>query len=168
MKKAAAKKPAVKKALSNIVMPKLSYRFRVSFPDSPLQEAVNYIDSVYLPGIYPKNSESNEICDELSIVFQNDSKNTVAQLIKSQINLQNAHPIKEGWFRNPPEQPGIRFNVFVFLLEDGSENSKVSEWWLFGDCLITSVRYSSLDYKSADPCTISVNVTPRYTNTGNR
>lgn len=157
---------------SGILMPKLKYRFRVSFlggfggevetrtltqniqnvtrPKITYDEVTvdSYNSKVYLQG---KHS-----WEQITVVIRDDISNSVAKLVGSQIQKQLNH------FQQTTAAAGndYKFDMQIEVLD--GVNAGASEVWFLEGCFLTNVDYSDSDYSANDPVTITLQV--RYDN----
>ena len=157
---------------SGILMPKLKYRFRVSFlggfggevetrtltqniqnvtrPKITYEEVTvdSYNSKVYLQG---KHS-----WEQISVVMRDDISNSVAKLVGAQIQKQLNH------FQQTTAAAGndYKFDMQIEVLD--GVNAGASEVWFLEGCFLTNVDYSDSDYSANDPVTITLQV--RYDN----
>jgi hypothetical protein len=157
---------------SGILMPKLKYRFRVSFlggfggevetrtltqniqnvtrPKITYEEVTvdSYNSKVYLQG---KHS-----WEQISVVMRDDITNSVAKLVGAQIQKQLNH------FQQTTAAAGndYKFDMQIEVLD--GVNAGASEVWFLEGCFLTNVDYSDSDYSANDPVTITLQV--RYDN----
>jgi len=157
---------------SGILMPKLKYRFRVSFlggfggevetrtltqniqnvtrPKITYEEVTvdSYNSKVYLQG---KHS-----WEQISVVIRDDITNSVAKLVGAQIQKQLNH------FQQTTAAAGndYKFDMQIEVLD--GVNAGASEVWFLEGCFLTNVDYSDSDYSANDPVTITLQV--RYDN----
>lgn len=157
---------------SGILMPKLKYRFRVSFlggfggevetrtltqniqnvtrPKITYEEVTvdSYNSKVYLQG---KHS-----WEQISVVIRDDISNSVAKLVGAQIQKQLNH------FQQTTAAAGndYKFDMQIEVLD--GVNAGASEVWFLEGCFLTNVDYSDSDYSANDPVTITLQV--RYDN----
>lgn len=92
----------------------------------------------------------------ISIELRDDVSNSVSRLVGHQIQKQTNH------FEQTSPLAGVnyKFNTYLETL-DGGNDTIIEQWYLEG-CFLSSVNYSSFDYSSSDPMTISLEV--RYDN----
>lgn len=157
---------------SGILMPKLKYRFRVSFiagfggevetrtltqnvqnvtrPKITYEEVTvdSYNSKIYLQG---KHS-----WEQISVVIRDDITNSVAKLVGAQIQKQLNH------FQQTTAAVGsdYKFDMQIEVLD--GVNAGASELWFLEGCFLTNVDYSDSDYSANDPVTITLQV--RYDN----
>ena len=157
---------------SGILMPKLKYRFRVSFlggfggevetrtltqnvqnvtrPKITYEEVTvdSYNSKIYLQG---KHS-----WEQISVVIRDDITNSVAKLVGAQIQKQLNH------FQQTTAAAGndYKFDMQIEVLD--GVNAGASEVWFLEGCFLTNVDYSDSDYSANDPVTVTMQV--RYDN----
>ncbi len=157
---------------SGILMPKLKYRFRVSFlggfggevetrtltqniqnvtrPKITYEEVTvdSYNSKVYLQG---KHS-----WEQISVVMRDDITNSVAKLVGAQIQKQLNH------FQQTTAAAGndYKFDMQIEVLD--GVNAGASEVWFLEGCFLTNVDYSDSDYATNEPITVTMQV--RYDN----
>jgi hypothetical protein len=157
---------------SGILMPKLKYRFRVSFlngfggevetrtltqnvqnvtrPKITYEEVTvdSYNSKVYLQG---KHS-----WEQVTVVIRDDISNSVTKLVGSQIQKQLNH------FQQTTAAAGndYKFDTQIEVLD--GVNAGSSEIWYLEGCFLTNVDYSDSDYSANDPVQITLQI--RYDN----
>ena len=157
---------------SGILMPKLKYRFRVSFlggfggetesrvltqnvqnvsrPKITYEEVTidSYNSRMYLQG---KHS-----WDQISVVVRDDITNSVTKLVGGQIQRQVNHFQQS----TPAAGSDYKFDMQIEILD--GVNAGASEVWFLEGCFLTNVDYSDSDYSANDPVTVTMQV--RYDN----
>lgn len=153
---------------SGILMPKLKYRFRVTFlggfagePDARVltqnimtverpkiehEEVVieSYNSKMYIQG---KHTWS-----PVTVTMRDDISNAVTRLVGAQEQRQLNH------FQQTTPAAGndYKFDMHIEIL-DGT-NAGASEVWFLEGCFLTNIDYSDSDYTASDPVTISMTV----------
>lgn len=157
---------------SGILMPKLKYRFRVSFlggfggeaesrvltqnvqnvsrPKITYEEVTidSYNSRMYLQG---KHS-----WEQISVVVRDDITNSVTKLVGSQIQRQVNHFQQS----TPAAGSDYKFDMQIEILD--GVNAGASEVWYLEGCFLTNVDYSDSDYSTNEPVTVTMQV--RYDN----
>jgi len=157
---------------SGILMPKLKYRFRVSFlggfggeaesrvltqnvqnvsrPKITYEEVTidSYNSRMYLQG---KHS-----WEQISVVVRDDITNSVTKLVGSQIQRQVNHFQQS----TPAAGSDYKFDMQIEILD--GVNAGASEVWFLEGCFLTNVDYSDSDYSTNEPVTVTMQV--RYDN----
>jgi hypothetical protein len=157
---------------SGILMPKLKYRFRVSFlggfagePESRVltqnvqnvsRPKITYeevtIDS-YNSRMYLQGKHSWE---QISVVVRDDITNSVTKLVGAQIQRQLNHFQQS----TPAAGSDYKFDMQIEILD--GVNAGASEVWFLEGCFLTNVDYSDSDYSTNEPVTVTMQV--RYDN----
>ena len=153
---------------SGILMPKLKYRFRVSFlngfggevetrtltqnvqnvtrPKITYEEVTvdSYNSKVYLQG---KHS-----WEQVTVVIRDDISNSVTKLVGSQIQKQLNH------FQQTTAAAGndYKFDTQIEVLD--GVNAGSSEIWYLEGCFLTNVDYSDADYSANDHVQITLQI----------
>lgn len=157
---------------SGILMPKLKYRFRVSFlggfggevetrtltqnVQNVTRPKITYdevtVDS-YNSKIYLQGKHSWE---QITVVVRDDISNSVTKLVGAQIQKQLNH------FQQTTAAAGndYKFDMQIEVLD--GVNAGASEVWFLEGCFLTNVDYSDSDYSANDPVTVTMQV--RYDN----
>lgn len=157
---------------SGILMPKLKYRFRVSFlggfggeaesrvltqnvqnvsrPKITYEEVTidSYNSRMYLQG---KHS-----WEQISVVVRDDITNSVTKLVGAQIQRQLNHFQQS----TPAAGSDYKFDMQIEILD--GVNAGASEVWFLEGCFFTNVDYSDSDYSTNEPVTVTMQV--RYDN----
>ena len=157
---------------SGILMPKLKYRFRVSFlggfggeaesrvltqnvqnvsrPKITYEEVTidSYNSRMYLQG---KHS-----WEQISVVVRDDITNSVTKLVGAQIQRQLNHFQQS----TPAAGADYKFDMQIEILD--GVNAGASEVWFLEGCFFTNVDYSDSDYSTNEPITVTMQV--RYDN----
>ena len=157
---------------SGILMPKLKYRFRVSFLNnfggstktvsltqnvqSVVRPKINYeeviIDSynsrTYLQG--------KHTWDPISVTVRDDIQNKVAKLVGAQVQRQLNHFQQT----TPAAGSDYKFDMQIEVLD--GVNAGASEVWFLEGCFLTQSDYSDTDYSSNEQVTVTMMI--RYDN----
>lgn len=157
---------------SGILMPKLKYRFRVSFlgnfggapetrvltqniqnvtrPKITYEEVMidSYNSKMYLQG--------KHTWDQISVIMRDDITNSVTKLVGAQIQRQLNHFQQT----TPAAGSDYKFDMQIEILD--GVNAGASEVWFLEGCFLTNVDYSDGDYSANDPVQITLQV--RYDN----
>mgnify|MGYP000962753442 CR=1 FL=1 len=157
---------------SGILMPKLKYRFRVTFlgnfagqPEA--RTLTQNIQSVVRPKInfeeVTLDSYNSKITvqgkhtwEPISVVVRDDISNSVTKLVGAQIQRQLNH------FQQTTPAAGndYKFDMQIEVLD--GVNAGASEVWFLEGCFLQNVDYADSDYSANDPVQITMNV--RYDN----
>jgi hypothetical protein len=157
---------------SGILMPKLKYRFRVSFlggfggetesrvitqnvnnvtrPKISYEEVIidSYNSKMYLQG--------KHTWDQITVVVRDDITNSVTKLVGGQVQRQVNHFQQS----TPAAGSDYKFDLQIEVLD--GVNAGASEVWFLEGCFLTNVDYSDGDYSTNDPVTVTMQV--RYDN----
>lgn len=154
---------------AGILMPKVKYKFRVSFQNfGPLNshqsvdltrqvvscdrpkvshEEVtvhSYNSRAYYAG---KHEFQNIVC-----TVRDDVTNAVSKLVGYQIQKQLNHFEQT----SPLAGQNYKFGMFLEILDGGNEG--ILETWTLEGCFLQNVDYDQNDYSASDPMTISMTV----------
>jgi hypothetical protein len=162
-------------ASQGLLMPKLSYRFRVvlenfgvSTPRSELTKQVmdctrpnltfdNITLDVYNSKVYMAGKHTWE---PITINIRDDVNNAVSKLVGEQVQKQF------DFFEQASAVSGIdyKFTSRIEMLDggNGASTPNVLETWELYGAYIESVNYNTLAYNTSDPVTITLNI--RYDN----
>ena len=162
-------------ASQGLLMPKLSYRFRVvlenfgvSTPRSELTKQVmdctrpnltfdNITLDVYNSKVYMAGKHTWE---PITINLRDDVNNAVSKLVGEQVQKQF------DFFEQASAVSGIdyKFTSRIEMLDggNGASTPNVLETWELYGAYIESVNYNTLAYNVSDPVTITLNI--RYDN----
>jgi len=157
------------------LMPKLQYRFRVTFsnmggtgatdevtqnvisagrPNLTHEEVVvdSYNSKMYLAG--------KHTWDPLTIVFRDDMKSNVIKKLGAQLNKQVDH----GDQGSAISGSAYKFGVKIETLDgaNGTVKPATFDAWELQGCFITNVQYGDLNY--ADSSMVQVTLSVRYDN----
>jgi hypothetical protein len=153
---------------SGILMPKLKYRFRVTFlggfagePDARVltqnvmsvtrpkithEEVVidSYNSKMYIQG--------KHTWDQVTVTMRDDITNGVTRLVGAQEQRQLNH------FQQTTPAAGndYKFDMHIEILD--GVNAGASEVWFLEGCFLTTIDYSDSDYATNDPVTIAMQV----------
>lgn len=151
---------------SGILMPKLKYRFRVTFfnqfgggaeaktitqnvqnvtrPAVTYEEVIveSYNSKVYMHG--------KHTWDPVTLVIRDDITNSVTKLVGAQVQRQVNH------FQQTTPAAGndYKFDCNIEML-DGVNAGSTEAWYLEG-CFLQNVNYSDSDYSANEPVTITL------------
>lgn len=157
---------------SGILMPKLKYRFRVTFlgnfggqPEA--RTLTQNIQSVVRPKInfeeVTLDSYNSKITvqgkhtwEPINVVIRDDISNSVTKIVGAQIQRQLNH------FQQTTPAAGndYKFDMQIEVLD--GVNAGASEVWFLEGCFLQNVDYADSDYSANDPIQITLNV--RYDN----
>jgi hypothetical protein len=157
---------------SGILMPKLKYRFRVSFlggfgGEAESRTLTQNVQNVSRPKItYEEvtidsyNSrmylQGKHSWEQISVVVRDDITNSVTKLVGSQIQRQLNHFQQS----TPAAGSDYKFDMQIEILD--GVNAGASEVWFLEGCFLTNVDYSDSDYATNEPVTVTMQV--RYDN----
>lgn len=153
---------------SGILMPKLKYRFRVSFlggfgGEAESKVLTQNVQNVTRPKItYDEvtvdsyNSkiyvQGKHTWDQVTVVMRDDITNSVTKLVGAQIQRQVNH-----FQQSTPAAGGdYKFDTQIEILD--GVNAGASEVWFLEGCFLTNVDYSDTDYSSNDPVQITMQI----------
>ena len=148
------------------IMPKLSYRFRVTFvgdgfDSQPTRNVISasrpslahdpiqldsYNSRVYLAG---KHS-----WQPVSVMFRDDVDGNTIKQINQQMNRQMDHANQSG----VQAGQGYKFGMIVETLDGGNPNPGVLDTYELAGCYITQVGYGDLSYGTSDQISIQISV----------
>ena len=154
------------------LMPKLQYRFRVSFENlgdgKKVKELTQNVISVSRPNMSHEevvvdsyNSKSylagKHTWEPVTIVFRDDMNSNVIKALADQLNKQVDH----GDQASARAGNGYKFGVNIETLDgaNGSDVGVFDTWKLLG-CFIQNVQYGELNYATSDM--VQVTLTLRY------
>jgi len=154
-----------------LLMPKLKYRFRVSFTSFGVSSNTTELTKQVKTFARPKptfdmitldvyNSKVNLIgkpkWDPISCVIRDDAVGNVSKLVGEQLQ-------KQFDFAEQSSAASGADYKFVILLEEldggnGANTPSVLESWEMYGCLLTGVEYGDNDYTSSDPLELTLNI----------
>jgi len=153
---------------SGILMPKLKYRFRVSFlggfgGEAESRVLTQNVQNVTRPKItYEEvmldsyNSKAyvqgKHSWEQVTVVLRDDISNSVTKMVGSQVQRQVNH------FQQTTAAAGsdYKFDMQIEVLD--GVNAGASEVWFLDGCFLTNVDYSDADYSANDPVQITLQV----------
>jgi len=157
---------------SGILMPKLKYRFRVSFlggfgGEAESRTLTQNVQNITRPKItyeevvidsYNSRSyiQGKHSWEAVSVVIRDDITNSVTKLVGAQVQRQLNHFQQS----TPAAGSDYKFDMQIEVL-DGT-NAGASEVWFLEGCFLTNVDYSDSDYSANDPVQITMQI--RYDN----
>lgn len=159
---------------SGILMPKLKYRFRVTFDenfgDLPVSESLvitQNVQSVTRPKITHEevtidsyNSrmylQGKHAWEPISVTLRDDLGNGTSKAVSRQLQRQFNHFQQ----RTPASAADYKFRTTIEVL-DGT-NAEATEYWILEGCFINNVDYNDSDYSATDPMQIVMTI--RYDN----
>tara|TARA_R110001606_G_scaffold303015_1_gene450372 strand:+ start:461 stop:1087 length:627 start_codon:yes stop_codon:yes gene_type:complete len=172
-------------ANNGTLMPKLQYRFRVTFNNlagstSPL--VTQNVVSATRPGIDHEaiiidtyNSKINlagkHTWQDITVVLRDDSSNNVIKAIQKQLNDQVNHtqpPVTSGpsnaMQQSAPAGSSYKFAMSIQTLDGGQDinNTDVLDTWVIEGCYIAGATFGDLNYATSD--VVQVQMTIRYDN----
>ena len=153
-------------AATTTIMPKLSYRFRVTFvgdewDSQPTRSVIMasrpslqhdgvqvdaYNSRIYLAG---KHTWS-----PVQLTFRDDVDGTVITQINKQMNKQMDHANQSGVRAGS----GYKFGMVVETLDGGNPDPGVLDTYELAGCYIQNVSYGDYNYGSSEQITISITV----------
>lgn len=164
------------------LMPKLQYRFRVTFNNlakttSPL--VTQNVVSATRPGIDHEaiiidtyNSKINlagkHTWQDITVVLRDDSSNNVIKAIQKQLNNQVNHSDTANTVLTPrasaPAGGNYKFGMSIQTLDGGQDagNVDVLDTWVIEGCYIVGATFGDLNYATSD--VVQVQMTIRYDN----
>ena len=155
-----------------LLMPKLKYRFRVSFLNfgttgNSTVELTKQVIDITRPSVNFEqipidvyNSKINVIgkhtWDPISVNIRDDVKNSVSKMVGEQVQRQF------DFMEQASASSGIDYKFLTrFELLDGGNGSAapitLEEWELYG-CYIENVNYNDLNYASSEPASITMSI----------
>lgn len=154
-----------------LLMPKLKYRFRVSFENfgvtSSRSELTKQVMDITRPSVNFEqipvdvyNSKINIIgkhtWDPVSVNIRDDVSSNVSKLVGEQVQRQF------DFMEQASASSGIDYKFLTrFELLDGGNGSAapitLEEWELYG-CYIENVNYNDLNYASSEPASITMSI----------
>lgn len=157
---------------SGILMPKLKFRFRVTFTDNfgeggrgleLTQNVVNVtrpkvayeevvIDS-YNSRVYVAGKHAWE---PITVVLRDDIRGTVTK----QVGAQNMKQLNHFEQKSPIAGSDYKFDMTMSILDGQTANP--TEYWSLEGCFITQTDYSDTDYATNEP--VQITMTLRYDN----
>lgn len=155
-----------------ILMPKLKYRFRVTFQgggmssqgSGRLTELTQQVVSAGRPNIQHNRTalhSYNNIMyipqkpewQNLEIVLRDDLSNKATELVANQLKAQMNH------FDQTSGQAGSQYKFVTHIQTlNGSHASTPNEEWVLEGCFLETVAYDSFDYSSSDPVQITLTI----------
>jgi hypothetical protein len=157
---------------SGILMPKLKYRFRVSFlggfgGEAESRTLTQNVQNVTRPKItyeevvidsYNSRSylQGKHSWEAISVVIRDDITNSVTRLVGAQVQRQLNHFQQS----TPAAGSDYKFDMQIEVLD--GVNAGASEVWFLEGCFLTNVDYSDSDYSANDP--VQITMTVRYDN----
>lgn len=158
------------------LMPKLQYRFRVTFTNlgfSTGTQVSRNVISVNRPAldhddvtIDVYNSKirlaGKHTWQDITLTLRDDVDSEVISAIGEQLNKQVDH----GSQSSAKAGQGYKFTTIIETLDGGNEGEEsVLDKWTMVGCFIPSVQYGDLNYATSDQ--VQVTVTLRYDNASN-
>lgn len=158
---------------SGILMPKLQYRFRVTFlggfaGEPEARVLTQNVESVTRPKITHEeitidsyNSkmyiQGKHTWDAVTVTFRDDISNAVTRLIGAQEQRQLNH------FQQTTPAAGndYKFDMHIEVLD--GVNAGASEVWYLEGCFLTNVDYGDMNYTSGTE-TVKITITVRFDN----
>jgi hypothetical protein len=154
-----------------LLMPKLKYRFRVSFENfgvsTSRSELTKQVMDVTRPSVNFEqipvdvyNSKINIIgkhtWDPITVNLRDDVSSNVSKLVGEQVQKQF------DFMEQASASAGIDYKFLTrFELLDGGNGSSapvsLEEWEIYG-CYIENVNYNDLNYASSEPASISMSI----------
>jgi hypothetical protein len=156
---------------SGILMPKLKYRFRVTFlglaGEAETRTLTQNVQNVTRPKIsyeevvidsYNSRSyvQGKHAWESITVTFRDDITNGVTRLVGSQVQRQLNHFQQS----TPAAGSDYKFDMQIEVLD--GVNAGASEVWFLEGCFFTNVDYSDAEYSANDP--VQITITVRYDN----
>lgn len=160
--------PVTGAAGSGILMPKLKYRFRVTFlgnfggaPEartltqniqSVVRPKINF-EEVLLESYNSKITvQGKHTWEPINVMIRDDISNSVTKLVGAQIQRQLNH------FQQTTPAAGndYKFDMQIEILD--GVNAGASEVWFLEGCFLQNVDYADTDYSANEPVMITLNV----------
>jgi hypothetical protein len=163
--------PSADGARQGLLMPKLKYRFRLTFTNFGISKG-NVIEmtkqvqdakrpsvkfnpvtlDIYNSKVYFQGKPE---WDETSVTLRDDATGSVATLVGEQIQKQF------DFQEQASAASGIdyKFTLQIDVLDgnNGTAVQTLESWQLLG-CFLSSVDYGELNYNSSDPMTVALNI----------
>lgn len=157
------------------LMPKLQYRFRVTFQNlgasNSGSKATRNVVSVTRPSLDHEdvtidayNSKirlaGKHTWQDITLVLRDDVDNEVVRLLGAQLNRQVNHGTQEA----PRAGGDYKFGMTIEML-DGSQDDTdlaVIDKWTLAGCFVPSIQYGDLNYATSD--VVQITATIRYDN----
>jgi hypothetical protein len=153
-------------------MPKLKYRFRVSFLNNFGGSAETKVLTQNIQSVSrPKISYEEQVIDsynskiyvqgkhtweQINVTIRDDITNQVAKQVGAQVQRQLNHFQQS----TPASGSDYKFDMQVEILD--GVNAGATEVWFLEGCFLTNVDYSETDYSASDAVQITLQV--RYDN----
>lgn len=160
------------------LMPKLQYRFRVSFEKmGSTKEVTQNVISVGRPSITHEevivdsyNSKTylagKHTWEPITLVLRDDMNSNVVKAIGNQLRKQLDHQSQGGETPTTEHAGGqYKFNMTIETLDGTAEANPFDTWTLEG-CYLSNVQYGDLNYGTSDM--VQVTATIRYDNAANQ
>ncbi len=157
---------------SGVLMPKLKYRFRVSFLNNFGGNAETKVLTQNIQSVSrPKISYEEQVIDsynskiyvqgkhtweQINVTIRDDITNQVAKQVGAQVQRQLNHFQQS----TPASGSDYKFDMQVEILD--GVNAGATEVWFLEGCFLTNVDYSETDYSASDAVQITLQV--RYDN----
>ena len=157
---------------SGVLMPKLKYRFRVSFLNNFGGNAETKVLTQNIQSVTrPKISYEEQVIDsynskvyvqgkhtweQINVTIRDDITNQVAKQVGAQVQRQLNHFQQS----TPASGSDYKFDMQVEILD--GVNAGATEVWFLEGCFLTNVDYSETDYSASDAVQITLQV--RYDN----
>src|SRR6056300_1633600 len=158
-------------ASQGLLMPKLKYRFRASFENfgisSPRTEMTKQVMNITRPAVTFEESmievynskvylAGKHTWDPITVNLRDDVNGAVTKLCGEQIQKQF------DFMEQSSASSGIDYKFITrFELLDGGNGanapSVLETWELYG-CFLQNVNYGDLNYATAEPATVSMNI----------
>lgn len=165
--------PTAGAADGTTLMPKLQYRFRVSFVDMGTNTGIKELTQNVVSASRPNMSHEEIVIDSynsktylagkhtwepVTLVFRDDQNSHVLKAIAAQLNKQVDH----GDQSSATAGNGYKFTVTIDTLDggNGGNDTTVFDSWLLKGAFIQNVQYGDLNYATSDM--VQVTLTLRY------
>ena len=154
-----------------LLMPKLSYRFRVSFEQFGVSQPVTELTKQVMDFTRPTVQFGDIVVDvynskikllgkpewqDITVNLRDDATGLVAKLVAEQVQKQF------DFMEQSSAASGIDYK-FVLRYEmldggNGANTPNVLETWELYGCMISQVDYGEMNYSSNDPATIALTI----------
>lgn len=157
------------------LMPKLQYRFRVTFDglgNSKATKATRNVVSVTRPSLTHEevtvdayNSKiflaGKHTWETITLVLRDDVDSEVIELLGRQLNRQVDHNDQTSSFAGQNYKFSMKIQTLDGSNDGGSDDAVLDQWSLVG-CFITNIQYGDLNYGTSD--VVQVTATIRFDN----
>jgi hypothetical protein len=155
--------------VTSTIMPKLAYRFRVTFISPQESGFTNTITRSVIGASRPTLQHDPITLDSynsriylagkhtwapIQITFRDDVDSAVMKQVNSQMNLQVDHANQS----SPRAGSSYKFGLLVETLDGANPSPGVLDTYELAGCFITNVSYGDLNYGQSDQITMSITV----------